>query len=165
VIEQQSPYLKHQDRLADVIAAIQVMGTYAYSAREVEAWSTLLGDKPRSAESWLSIFKEHPEFFRAGVEDNGMHTLVLRRARPRLFDTSTGEDITKEEYKVLAKDERDKISRRPLNAEQVLSLIQVAVSLQNQAVTRRQELRWWVHVVISALTALVGAFVGASVAH
>lgn len=63
MIEPQSPYLSHQHRLADVVAAIQVMGIYSYSARTIDSWAEILGQKPRSASSWGSIFNEHPEFF------------------------------------------------------------------------------------------------------
>lgn len=37
MIERQSPYVASQYRLADLIAAIQVMGTYRYSGRKVDS--------------------------------------------------------------------------------------------------------------------------------
>ncbi|WP_313271700.1 hypothetical protein [Stenotrophomonas sp.] len=162
MIEPQSPYLSHQHRLADVIAAIQVMGAYTYSARRIDSWAELLGLKPRSAESWSILFNEHPEFFRAGLDKDGRHTLALRRAQPRVYNTQTGEEITVEQFKATPKGERSHFSRRPLSTEQMLSLIDVAVKLHTQATVRRQELRWWVSVVISALAGLVGAMIGAT---
>lgn len=162
MIEPQSPYLSHQHRLADVIAAIQVMGAYTYSARTIESWSKILGPTPRSSNSWATIFKEHPEFFRAGLDEEGFHTLALRRAQPRVYNTQTGEEITVQEFKAIPKDERSFISRRPLSTEQMLSLIDIAVKLHTQAAVRRQELRWWVSITVSALAALVGAMIGAT---
>lgn len=164
MLERQSPYLAHQSRLADVISAIQVMGTYRYSARSIESWSEILGEKPRSADTWLTVFNEHPEFFRAGLDEEGLHTLVVRRAHPRTFNTKTLEEISRQEYQELPKDGRSHISRKPLSTEQILALIEVAIKLQAQAAARRQELRWWVPIVITALSALTGALIGASVA-
>lgn len=161
MVESQSPYLAHQYRLADVIAAIQVMGAYTYSARTIESWAEILGQKPRSAGSWATIFNEHPEFFRAGLGEDGLHTLTLRRAQPRVYNTQTGEEITVEEFKAIPKSDRSHFSRRPLSAEQMLSLIDVAVKLHTQAAVRRQELRWWVSIAVSALAGLVGAMIGA----
>ena len=163
MIEKQSPYLSNKDRLQDIIAAIQVMASYRYSARRINAWASILGEKPRSADNWLTIFNDHPEFFRVLDDDEGKHTLILRRAQSRVYNTRTGDELTIEEFRRLPKQERSHISRKPLTTEQTLSLIEVAVTLQNQAVARRQELRWWVHVVVPALSALVGALLGASI--
>ncbi|AXS88629.1 hypothetical protein ACN5ZH_000305 [Pseudomonas aeruginosa] len=162
MIEPQSPYLSHQHRLADLVAAIQVMGTYSYSARTIDSWAEILGQKPRSGSSWASIFNEHPEFFRVGLEEDGLHTLALRRAQPRVYNTQTGEEITVAQFKAIPQGERSHFSRRPLSSEQMLSLIDVAVKLHTQAAVRRQELRWWVSVVVSVLAGLVGAMIGAT---
>lgn len=162
MIEKQSPYLSHQDRLSDVIAAIQVMGVYRYSARKIDAWIELLGSTPKSADSWLTIFNEHPEFFRAGLDEDGLHTLVLRRAQPRTFNTKTGDEITVKEFKVLDESARKQYSRRPLSTDQILALIDAAAKLQTQAAVRRQELRWWVSIVVTALAALAGSIIGAT---
>lgn len=157
----ESPYVTNPHRLADVIAALQVMGTYQYSARSVEGWSELLGKKPRSADSWLEVFKDHPEFFRAGLEDQGLHTLALRRAQPRVYNTKTNEEITVAEYKELPADGRSHISRRQLSSQQIISLIETAIKLQSQAFARRQEFRWWVPHAMSIATLLIGLVAGA----
>lgn len=157
----ESPYVTKPHRLGDVIAALQVMGTYRYSARSVESWAELLGEKPRSADGWLEIFNDHPEFFRAGLEDEGLHTLALRRAQPRVYDTKTNEEITVAQYKDLPADGRSHISRRPLTSQQIASLVETAIKLQSQAFARRQELRWWVPHAMSIATLLLGLVVGA----
>ncbi len=162
MLEKQSPYLSHQNRLSDVIAAIQVMGVYRHSARKIEAWVELLGNKPKSADNWLKIFNEHPEFFRAGLDEDGFHTLVLRRAQPRTYNTKTGDEISIKEFKALEQSARKQYSRRPLSTEQILALIDAAAKLQTQATIRRQELRWWVSIVVTALAALAGSIIGAT---
>lgn len=61
---QKSPYLINENRLADVIAAIRVMGTYKFYKLSFAGWSDrIYGDEPK-AECWKNIFIEHPEFFR-----------------------------------------------------------------------------------------------------
>jgi hypothetical protein len=63
-----SPYLKHSSRLADIITAIQVMGSYPQRvSRKLEKWEKRLG-APISAPKWDDIMKEHPEFFRIREE-------------------------------------------------------------------------------------------------
>ncbi|MGR6738695.1 hypothetical protein [Pseudomonas chlororaphis] len=161
MIEGQSPYIARQHRLADLVAAIQVMGSYKYSGRKVESWAKILGEKPKSADSWLEVFKQHPEFFRAGVEDSGYQTLALRRAQPKIYNTRTREELSAEQLTLIPQNDRSHISRRPLSSEQILSLIDVAVKLHTQAIARRQELRWWVVMLIGLASSFVGAFVAA----
>lgn len=159
--ETQSPYVTRQNRLADIVVALQVMGTYRYAARSIESWAELLGEKPRSVGTWLEVFNDHPEFFRSGVEDDGLHTLALRRAQPRVYNTKTNEEITVAQFKELPAEARAHISRSPLSPQQINSLIEVAVKLQSQAFARRQELRWWIPHVMSVVTLLVGLAAGA----
>jgi hypothetical protein len=75
-----SPYLIDQ-RLADVLAAIQVMGSTTWDSRPMKDWQLYLHQRPVSAESWEKIFEEHPEFFGARDHQSGIrhHFLLLRR--------------------------------------------------------------------------------------
>jgi len=163
-LEVGSPYITKQHRLADLIAAIQAMGSYRYSARTVENWKEILGEKPRSAESWQTIFNDHPEFFRAGVSDDGLHSLVARRSQGRTYNTQTGSEITLEQFSSLVGKQRDIISRKPLSPEQIQSLVQTAINLQNQAVTRAQELRWWVPTLVAIASLVIGVLTGKAIA-
>ena len=65
--QNESPYLSNSRRLADILAAIQVMGAYTFASRKYDAWVEKLGD-PLSAKSWNFIFSEHPEFFSVSEE-------------------------------------------------------------------------------------------------
>lgn len=157
-LESESVYLANQHRLTDLIAAIQAMGSYRYSSRTVDKWEQIL-KKPKSSESWVTIFREHPEFFRASWRDKGEHQLVLRRAQDKVYDTNTGALITVAQYFALSEPQRSIYSRKPLSNEQIISLIEIAVKLQNQAVARRQELRWWIPVLTGLLGVAAGAIV------
>ena len=162
MLEKESPYIANQYRLADVLAAIQVMGTYRFSGRTVEAWSELLGKHPRSADTWLSVFQEHPEFFR--VEGSaGYQTLVLRRSQPRVYDTTADSEISRTEFSQLPQNRRSHISRKPLLPEQILALADLAVKLHSQALERRRELRWWIIALVTTASSFVGALVAATV--
>ena len=56
-------YLK-PNRLADVLALIQVLAFDEKAKRSVNGLESELQGKPKSAESWKEIVIEHPEFFR-----------------------------------------------------------------------------------------------------
>lgn len=152
----QSAYLASQERLADLIAAIQAMGSYRYSSRRVKKWEQIL-KKPRSASSWDVVFNEHPEFFRASSREDGEHQLVLRRAQNKVYDTDTGKEITVRDYFSLDEKGQSRISRKPLSAEQIISLVEVAIKLQNQAVTYNQEVRYRIPLLMGLLGVLLGA--------
>ena len=105
--------------------------------------------------SWSLVFEEHPEFFRIS---EGKVSLVWRRARDRVYDTTSGKEVAQDEIDRWSEEERNKrLSRAPLTAEQTTALIEVAIKMQTQAIARRQELRWWVPVIVGALGVLVGA--------
>lgn len=154
--ESQSPYLKHQARLADVIAALQVMGTYKFASRKLVDWEKSIGRTPLSAPSWLVVFEEHPEFFR--IKGDWI-SLVWRRASEKLYDTRSGNELSKEQVDSLSDEEKRKISRAPLSPEQVTALIEVAINLQTQSIARRNELRWWVPLLVGAIGIAIGAVI------
>jgi hypothetical protein len=158
LVEAQSKYLDHPDRLSDVIAAIQVMSTYKFANRTVDKWENSIGRAPKSSAAWLTVFEDHPEFFRVA---DGSISLVWRRAYERVYDTVSGRDLSTEEIKVLNDKSRIDLSRAPLTPEQTTALIEVAIKLQNQSIARRQELRWWVPVIVGVLGILVGALLKA----
>ena len=62
-IRKKKLYLK-PNRLADVLALIQVLAFDEKAKRSVDGLESELQGKPKSAESWKDIVIEHPEFFR-----------------------------------------------------------------------------------------------------
>src|SRR6266498_161927 len=67
-------YLK-PGRLQDVLALIQVLALDEQTHRSLEGIRKELQGNPFSSDSWLSLAKEHPEFFR--VRPEGVHVLSL----------------------------------------------------------------------------------------
>jgi hypothetical protein len=164
-----SPYLTHPDRLGDVVAALSVMGTYQNdgllpdgpeSGRPEEkrfSWEQAIGSKPQSVTKWSELFRQHPEFFRIDEMEGKMKAyLVWRRARERLWDTQSRKELTESEVVGMSQAEQDKrLSRKPLELGETTQLIAIAVNMQNQAIARRQELRWWIPVFGAVAGALI----------
>jgi hypothetical protein len=61
----------------------------------------------------------------------------------------------------LSADEKTRVSRDPLTAEDIKALIDAAIKLHATAVASKQEKRWWVTLATSAIGGLVGALIGA----
>jgi hypothetical protein len=169
---EESPYLKHSSRLADIITAIQVMGSYQRRAsRRIEKWEERLGS-PVSADSWNEIIKGHPEFFRTreekDEEDKIKKTLVSLNWRwsfdknyaPKLNKSLNENEIKKNEAK--PKDDRTPITKRPLETSQIDTLINTAIKLHESAHLHKSQKRWWIPVVVPALTAIIGTVLGFS---
>jgi hypothetical protein len=150
-----SPYIAYQNRLEDLIAAIQVLGTYGFASRELYKWEARLGRKPVSAENWLIVFKQHPEFFT--IQDENI-SLVWRRSRERNYDTYEQTVVSRDNERSLREKEKTserRLSRPPLNATEVSQLIDIAIRLHEREIQHRQERRWWVTAVIAIIGLIV----------
>ncbi|MGH8445445.1 MAG: N-carbamoyl-L-amino acid amidohydrolase [Solimonas sp.] len=154
----QSPYIKSTHRLADLIAAIQVMGTYKFASRPQESWEKKLGRDPVSAPTWNTIFREHPEFFTI-EKDSGAISLVWRRSRERTFDTLNYATVSRSKAEALKEQEDEfgekRMSRTPLNTEEISKLVDIAINLHEREIRHRQEHRWWITASIGVLGLIV----------
>jgi hypothetical protein len=101
---------------------------------------------------WEAVFKEHPEFFRVNSRDNKA-SLVWRPQFPRNFNVDDiKETVPDDEIHGTAE---DRVSRKPLDAEQITALIDVAVKLHDRALEEHKARKWWIPLVTAAF-----AFVG-----
>jgi hypothetical protein len=170
-----SPYLVNHHRLADLITAIQVMGSYKYASRFYNHWAKQLGT-PLSANNWYEIFKAHPEFFIIhGLKDKNRAYVTLRWRFG--FDNnywaekgvlSSPADLEKTEEAQEGLDEPITVTKKPLESEQIESLINTAIELHGRAIAFKEEKRWLIPVVLtvvatifSFLGAIIGAYIGA----
>ena len=80
-----SRYLK-TDRLADVLALIQVLAMDEKAKRSEDGLRKELQGQPRSSGSWQQLGKEHPEFFRVHDEVDAPISLVARYVTPNIGD-------------------------------------------------------------------------------
>lgn len=155
-----SPYLKHPDRLADVIAAIQVMAVYKFYKLDFAGWADRICGSETEADHWRTVFTEHPEFFRLDAARQKA-SLVWRRQHPKGFHVDTGARVSKEDLEALPPTEQARVSRTPLTSDEISTLLQIATTLHARALEARQDTRWWWSGVFGLLGVLLGALLGA----
>lgn len=154
----QSPYLANANRLADVIAAIQVLGTYKFYKSDCSIWARRIVADQEKAAHWKTVFEQHPEFFRLD-KDTGKASLVLRRQRQKLYDVDQEQAISTAEYARLSPAERRRISRMPLSSSEIETLINTAISMHDHALARKRDGRWWVPLASAFVGALLGGLI------
>ena len=153
-----SPYLKSEQRLGDVIAAIQAMGIYKFYLGTFKSWAKRISGDEKLESHWKKVFQEHPEFFRLDAEKQ-QAGLVLRRQRTKRYNTDTEELITKLEFMALDRKAKNKISREPLTPDQIGALIDVAIKMHARASEQARDRRWWIPPGLAFIGALAGAFI------
>ncbi len=157
-----SPYLVEY-RLQDLIAAIQVMGSYPkFTSRESDKWEAKLG-KPKSGADWYEVCSEHPEFFRTSTsnrpEDQKGIGLRLRWALDE--DYSPGERVRVDQARLdgMTSSERRKLTRPPLEGPQIEALIGSCIELHSRALAQKSGTSWPTSLV-PAVTGLAGVALG-----
>jgi hypothetical protein len=158
MVSRKSPYLENDWRLADIIAAIQVMGAYPWASRKVERWTEKLG-KSLSAEDWSIVFGEHPEFFRL---NDSWASLRWRHGYDRTYDPEKGRELTETELDALDQGAREALTRKTLSAEQIEALMKTSVELHNRAIAHAQEKRWLTPMLFGLLGVIIGAVLQAA---
>ena len=161
-----SPYLAHDHRLADILAAIQVMGSHLWDTRQLDHWKSILGQRPQSAETWNELFAQHPEFF-GEVEYEGKNSnfLRLRRAYERTIDPISLRELSDLEIQEMKEKNAynsAKLARRVLTPQQIEALMKVAIELQVRAGALNDRRRWWLPLMTAGL-GFVGALAGSLV--
>jgi hypothetical protein len=157
MVQHSSPYLDSPNRLADILAAIQVMGSYPLATRNESKWQEKLGS-PLSAPSWVTVFEKHPEFFR--VNDEGGITLRWRHGYDRIFRTTDQRELLRAELDALSEEDRKELTRKPLTEAQIETLLNAASELHTRAIAYAQERKWLspafrMHIVTPSMPPLV----------
>ena len=154
-----SPYVKDERRLAEVIAAIQTLGTYRFYKMDFKGWADRISGDENLSDHWEQIFKEHPEFFRLDASRK-QASLVIRRQHSKLFNVDNHAEITKTCFNEMDEAGKARISRSPLSPDEISTLINTAVLLHARAIEHKRNLRWWIPILIAVITTL-GGFAGA----
>ena len=152
-----SPYLADEERLADVIAAIQTLGPYKFYKTTIAQWAQRIGRPGKGEDHWRQVFSEHPEFFRISPTDPDRVSLVIRRHKEKRYNVDTDSLISKAEYDAMNSIEQRRVTRAPLNSAEVQELVDNAIKLHTRAVETGRDRRWWFVPAIG----LVGVFGGA----
>ncbi|MBC8285836.1 MAG: N-carbamoyl-L-amino acid amidohydrolase [Nitrospinae bacterium] len=146
-------YTANENRLADVIAAIQVMSVYKFYKLDFSHWATRISGQKDKDIYWKNIFMQHPEFFRLS-EDKCKASLVWRRTRPRRYDVDQEKVISNEDYENLS--DKARISRSPLDNSDISTLINAAIHLHSEEIANKKDARWWVSGIIGVIGAITG---------
>lgn len=126
-----SPYTK-TGRLPDVLALIQVLALDPHAHRSLDGLDDELQGGPNSSDSWLTIAKEHPEFFRVRREGEHVLSLVARHVLPK-----------------------NEMGSREMPPEITRTLLQVALDLHGRQVTAAD---WWKSLIPLWAALIGGAF-------
>lgn len=133
------PYTK-TGRISDVLALIQVLALDEHTHRSESGLTSELQGKPASASSWLTLGKEHPEFFRVRTDGENSRadkehalSLVARHVMPR-----------------------NEQGRRQLPSEMIHRLLETAIDLHDRQMSVAE--RWKNFVPLWA--ALIGGIFG-----
>jgi hypothetical protein len=127
----QSNYLK-SNRLADILALIQVLALDRLGHRSESGLEVELQGVPKSALTWKVIAKDHPEFFRVGNDEKADISLIARHVI-----------------------ELNENNIRELPWELIKQLLDTALSLYN---IEKENANWW-RIWIPVLAAITAAII------
>lgn len=137
-LKTKKPYLK-TNRLADVLALIQVLALDKDTHRSESGLTDELQGKPKSAKNWETVSNEHPEFFRVKTAGVNSISLVSRHVLP----------------------ETNGVKELPIGFTQ--KLFETAIQLHDKQVKRSEKWKVWIPilaVIISGTISLIVAFGG-----
>jgi hypothetical protein len=157
---QKNPYTENDNRLADVIAAIQVMATYKFYKLGFSGWADRIEGRDSQGDYWKTVFKQHPEFFRLDSKEEKA-SLVWRRNYQKLYDVDKEETISRDTYNELSNTEKTRISRVPLTNSDISTLINTAINLHGGELDHKKDSRWWITGAIGLAGVILGAVIKA----
>ena len=126
------------NRLADVMALIQVLALDEHAHRSENGLQSELQGLPFSAKTWTEIATNHSEFFRANKNEGKEHNISLVARH------------------VIPKNEK---GIRELSPDFTGKLIEAAISLHDREMSRKEGWKWIIPVGIAILTSLVSIIV------
>src|SRR5579872_7420347 len=167
-MDEKSPYLK-KGRLADVLAALQVMSIGERPEAEIDNWATKLSNvsiQQDDVDRWTALFREHPEFFWTyTLAGQTKEKAALRwRYATRLYDPINDKEYTRAAKALLPQADQDKLTGKPLDADAVNALMNTAIELHSRAIAEEGAKNWWIPLlaaVLSFVASLAGAYIGA----
>ncbi len=173
-----SPYIDNPKRIEDVIAGIQVLGSYEKrTSRRLKFWISLLGNDENY---WKKVFKEHPEFFRVNDKTEQLDemnddtdkadtselwvSLRWRFAYQKIYDHNKKLELTEAQLNELTSEQKKKLTRKPLTSEQIQSLISTAINLNEKAINDDLRKKWW-RPLLTGVFVIFGALIGLLSSH
>jgi hypothetical protein len=90
----------------------------------------------------------------------GKSVACWRRQYPKRFHVDLEKHLSVEEYQALHEDQKDRVSREPLNPEDIKALVDTAINLHSRALESEHARKWWIPLASSAIGGLLGAILG-----
>ncbi len=128
------PYT-NPNRLADVLALIQVLALAKYRHRSDKGITKEMQGPPRSGSSWKEIAQQHPEFFRVSETEELGVSLVATHVLPK-----------------------DPNGNRELPPDFVSILLQTAINLHDRQLDRAHHWRVYVPIVVAVVAGVFTLF-------
>ncbi len=135
------------------------MATYKFYKLDFEGWADRISADKAQANHWRAVFEQHPEFFRLDGERKKA-SLVWRRQYPKRYDVDSLKEMTTEEYSQLNPQQKVRVSRVPLKADDIKTLIATAVDLHSRELDAKKDRLWYKPFVLQAIAGLLGATLG-----
>ncbi|MEH0020731.1 MAG: hypothetical protein V6Z89_13810 [Desulfobacter sp.] len=135
-----SKYLR-EGRLPEVLALIQVLAYDKITNRSEQGLAKELQSKPVSAESWVDLAKQHPEFFRVrqgeDEENGGKKDLVSLISRFVLKKISGS-------------------NNRPMLAADIVNkLMEIGIEIHDRQVLQRDRWKLYTPIIVAVIAAAV----------
>jgi hypothetical protein len=172
-----SHYLE-KDRLANVIAAIQILGVSDRSSGTLNRWvAELEASEELTAEQlntspikfaerkkWSTVFEQHPEFFKTYTLRGEPRVLLrLRYAQSANFMPKNGAASATPEAKPEGAEESGSIASKPLTADQIEVLINTAIELHDRAVEADRGPERFRPFLMATIGAVLGTVAGGAI--
>jgi hypothetical protein len=174
-----SHYLE-SDRLANVIAAIQILGvsdrasgTLNRWVAELEASEELTSDqldhspvKFAERKKWLTVFEQHPEFFKTYTQRGDQRVLLrMRYAQSVSADQKTDDTPQPAETKdkTEGSEEASAVTSKPLTADQIEVLINTAIELHAREAAAERGPERFRPFLMATIGAVLGTVAGGAV--
>ena len=128
------PYTK-PNRLADVLALIQVLALAKYRHRSDKGLTDAMQGAPRSGSSWKEIAQQHPEFFRVNDAERLGISLVSTHVLPK-----------------------DENGNRELPSDFLSILFQTAINLHDREQNRAHHWNVYIPILVTVVAGLFTIF-------
>ena len=142
------------------------MGAHPRARLGLDEWARRLKE-PKSAGNWENVFTDHPEFFviwRDPNDPSNANAMIRwRHSYDPTYDPETNRELTVQEREALSKEECDKLTGKPLTADQIEALLKTAIELHSRSIAHSQEIRWltpYLLGLLGAIIAMVGTILG-----
>jgi hypothetical protein len=174
-----SHYLE-KDRLANVIAAIQILGVSDHASGTLNRWVAELEAseeltpeqfdrspvKFAERKKWLAVFEQHPEFFKTYTLRGDQRVLLrMRYAQSIEPERKAGAAASQadEAKDNAADDEVVSIVSKPLTADQIEMLINTAIALHDREAAAERPPERFQPFLMAVLGAVLGTVAGGAI--